>query len=131
MKKFLALALILGLMAPGCAGFGKFSTGAQAVVDFVCAPTEAEKAEAAKWLAAVDSIQSGVTVFFPALALVKASSAMAVLAAGGCFVLDQVETALNLLQSMQTEQAKMLMAKAAPRTSAQQFPALWARVQGK
>jgi hypothetical protein len=128
MKKMLIAARVLGLMT-GCAGFGKWSSGAQNVVDFVCNPTAAEQAEAAKWLTALDSIQAGVSVAFPAVAIMQASAVMTTLKNGGCFVLAEVQSALDLLDSMQTQQAKMLKAVAAPRSMATQFPALTARIQ--
>jgi hypothetical protein len=84
MKRILILAFVL-LLVGGCAGVGKWSTGVQSVVNFVCEPTEAQKAEAAKWLTAMDNIQAGVSVAFPPAAIVKASTAMTVLAKGGCF----------------------------------------------
>lgn len=128
MKKLMVLFMVIGLLVSGCASFGKWSPGAQVVVDFVCSPTDAQKADAAKWLAALDSIQASVAVAFPAAAIVKASSVMTVLANGGCFVLSEVEAALNLLSAMQTKQVAMLKVKAAPRTSQQQFPALWVAI---
>jgi hypothetical protein len=129
MKKIMALFLIIGLLATGCAGVGQFSSGAQGVVDFACSPTDAEKAEAAKWLTALDAIQAGAAAFYPPLAIVQASSVMTVLKNGGCFVLTEVQAALDLLANMQAKQVKMMGVKGTPRTPAEQFPALTARVK--
>ncbi len=133
MKMFRNVALVLMaiIMFGGCAGLGKFSPPVQSVVDFVCAPTQTQMDEAAKWLKALDSIQAGVTVVFPAIDIVKASTAMIVLKNGGCFVLAEVQAALDILSSMQAKQVKMMGLKAAPRMSAEQFPALTAAVNGK
>ncbi len=129
MKKFMVILLAVMFVVGGCTGLGKFSTGGQAIVDFVCSPDDAQKAEAAKWLAALDSIQAGVSVAFPVLAIVKASTAMTVLKNGGCFILAEVEAALNLLGAMQAEQVKALRVKTAPRSIESQFPVLWATVK--
>ena len=132
MKKIILVVLAIGMLVGvgyGCAGFGKFSPPAQNVVDFVCNPTPAEQADAAKWLAAFNSIQSGVAVFYPPLEIVQASTVMTVVKNGGCFVLSQVQAALDLLTAMQSKQVKMLGVKAAPRTAAEQFPALAARIK--
>jgi len=126
----LVLVLVLGGIS-GCAGFGKWSSGAQEVIGFVCSPTPAEQAEAAKWLSALDSIQAGVMVAYPAAGIAQASAVMTTLRDGGCFVLSQVQAALDLLNQMQTEQVKMLRVKAAPRTAAEQFPALTARIKAR
>jgi hypothetical protein len=123
MKKILAVLMVLSLVG-GCAGFGKWSPGAQKVVDFVCKPTPEQQLEAAKWLAALDTIQGAVAAAFPALAIVQASTAMTVLKNGGCFLLSQVEAALILIGDMQTKQAQVMQLKAMP-TSKDQFPALW------
>lgn len=128
MKKVIVLILTL-LLVGGCAGFGKWSTGMQAAVDSICNPTEAQKAEAAKWLAAMDAIQGGVATFFPPLAIIKASSAMTVLKNGGCFVLAEIEAALTLLSDMQTKVATTKGFVAAPVSSEKQFPVLWATVK--
>jgi hypothetical protein len=128
MKKLLVLVLAI-VMVSGCAGFGKWSSGAQSVVDFVCDPSDAQKAEAAKWLAALDNIQSGVSAFFPAASIMRASSVMTVLKNGGCFVLAEVEAALSLLSDMQTKQVAMMGLKTAPRSASEQFPALWSAVK--
>lgn len=129
MKKIIILAMVAGLLLAGCAGFGKWSSGAQEVVDFVCNPSSVEQTEAAKWLTALDSIQAGAAAFYPPLAIVQASAVMTTIKNGGCFVLSQVQAALDLLTSMQEKQVKMLKVKAAPRTSAEQFPALTARIK--
>lgn len=129
MKKFIVLAMVAGLFLTGCAGFGKWSPEAQNVVDFVCNPTAAEQADAAKWLMALDSIQAGAATFYPPLSIAQASAVMTTIKNGGCFVLSQVQAALDLLTSMQSRQAKMLKAKSAPRSAGEQFPALAARIK--
>jgi uncharacterized protein YceK len=123
MKKLFVVLVVLTLVS-GCAGFGKWTPGAQKVVDFVCKPTPEQQLEAAKWLVALDVIQGTVAAAFPPLAIVQASTAMTVLKNGGCFLLSQVEAALILIADMQTKQAQVLQLKAIP-TGVQQFPALW------
>jgi hypothetical protein len=131
MKRILIVVIVLAMVV-GCAGVGKWSPGAQTVVDFMCQPTAAQQEEAAKWLTAMDNIQAGVSTAFPAASIVKASSAMKVLAKGDCFVLAEVEAALVLLADMQSKQAAVKgMMKAAAATSEAQYPALWAAVKGK
>jgi uncharacterized protein YceK len=128
--KTLVLILSISVAMIGCAGLGTFTPGTQAVVDLVCSPTDQQKAEAAKWLAALDAIQAGASVAFPALAIMQASSVMKVVAAGGCFVLAEVQAALNLLSNMQVKQASFKSLKA-QMSSHEQFPALWAAVERK
>lgn len=127
MKTSIAILTALALIVGGCAGFGKWNSGAQAVIDTICKPTDAQKAEAAKWLVALDNIQIGVAVAFPTA--IKASSAMTVLRNGGCFVLAEIEAALILLADMQNKQAALAGLKGVPRASAEQFPVLWATVK--
>jgi len=132
MKKAIPLVLAIVMLSgclPGCASFGTWSSGAQAIVDFVCTPTDAEKADAAKWLSGLDLIQAGVSAFFPAAGIVKASAVMTTLKNGGCFFLSEVQAAIDLLTSMQAKQATMLAAKSVPRAAEVQFPALMARIK--
>ncbi len=131
MKTLIILFVAVSLLMSGCQSLGVWNTQAQKVVTFLCNPDDAQKAEAAKWLSALDSIQAGVSVAFPVLAIVKASTAMTVLKNGGCFILAEVEAALTLLGEMQAEQVKALRVKAAPRSIESQFPVLWATVKGK
>lgn len=130
MKKLIIVVLVFAMLTGcfGCAGFGKWSQSAQKVVDFVCAPSDAEKAEAAKWLTALDNIQAGVSVAFPAISIMQASAVMTTIKNGGCFILSEVQMALDLLNNMETKQAKVLMMKSTPGTVAKQFPALMARI---
>jgi hypothetical protein len=123
--------MVISLLISGCTSFSKWFPATQNIVNFLCDPSSDQKAEAAKWLAALDSIQTGVAVAFPAVNIVKASSVMKVLANDGYFALAEVEAALNLLTAMQTKQVAMLKVKAAPRSSQEQFPALWAIVNQK
>lgn len=134
MKKHLRYAAVLAMvvvLVSGCASFGVWSSAAQKVVDFICHPTEAQMAEAAKWLAAVDAIQAGASVFFSAADIIKASSVMTVIQAGGCFVLAEVEAALNLLSNMQATQAEIKGLKGLGKSSHQEFPALWEAINRK
>jgi uncharacterized lipoprotein YajG len=129
MKKFLVVLVVLAMVS-GCTSFGVFSPKAQAVVDFICSPTQAQMDEAAKWLGALDNIQAGVSIAFPPAGIAKASAVMTVLKNGGCFVLSEVEAALVLIGDMQAKQIKAkgpMMAAAAPSVQAQ-FPVLWATV---
>ena len=129
MKRLAILVMVLALVFPGCAGFGKWSSEGQQVVNFVCNPTDAQKAEAAKYLLALDMAQAAVGTFYPPVAIVQASAVMTTLAAGGCFLVSQVQAALQLLQDMQSKVMVAKALKAAPLPVAQQFPALWAAVQ--
>lgn len=131
MRKVIVLVLAL-LLVGGCAGFGKWSAGAQAVIDSMCNPTDAQKAEADKWLTMLDSVQDRVAQYFPPIAIVKASSAMTVLKNGGCFVLADIEAALTLISDMETKQAEATKGiKAPPFSVKDEFPALYAAVLKK
>ena len=126
MKRLAILVMVLALVFPGCAGFGKWSSESQQVVNLVCNPTDAQKAEAAQYLAALDAVQGVAVMFYPPLAIAQASAVMTTVAAGSCFLLSQVQAALDLLQAAQAKQAMAKGIKAAPVPVAQQFPALWA-----
>jgi hypothetical protein len=129
-KKLIIIVLTFAMLTKcfGCAGFGKWSQSAQEVVDFICTPSDAEKAEAAKWLTVLDNIQAGVSVAFPAISIMQASAVMTTIKNGGCFILSEVQMALDLLNNMEAKQATVLMIKSAPQTIAEQFPALIARI---
>ena len=107
----LALALL-----SGCAGFGKWSAGAQSVVDFICQPSLDQQATAAKMLAALDAAQAAGTVFFPALGIAKASAVLNTIKNGGCFLVAELSDAFKVVDaanaSVQNKQLGML--KAAP-----------------
>jgi hypothetical protein len=133
-KSFLYLAMaavfcINLVTITGCAGFGKFSSGAQTVVDFICNPSDTQKAEAAKWVQAATVLQDTAAMFFPLAG--KSIAAMTVLKNGGCFVVSEVQTALQLLSDMQAKDASVKGLKAAPKSIQAQFPVLWETVYGK
>jgi hypothetical protein len=122
MKKAMVLGVVLVLsLAVGCAGL-------QTVKNFICNPTAAEQAEAAQWLVAFDAVQAVAASFYPAADAIKASAMMTTLAAGGCFLVDELAAALALLQEAQAQQATDKGLKAMPIPVSQQFPALWAVV---
>ena len=126
MKRLAILVMVLALVFPGCVGFGKWSSESQQVVDFVCNPTDAQKAEAAQYLAALNAVQGVAAMFYPPLAIAQASAVMTTVAAGSCFLLSQVQAALDLLQAAQAKQAMAKGFKMTLPSAAQQFPALWA-----
>ena len=129
MKKLCTIVAMVAILVSGCASLGVWSDAAQKAVDFICKPTEAQMAEAAKWLAAVDSIQAGAAVAYAPLAVVKASAVMTTIKNGGCFIVAEVEAALILIADMQAQQAK-LKGIMAPAPAQVQFPVLWATVKG-
>lgn len=131
LKALLVLCLV-GLVSIGCSGFGKWSPGAQTVADFICNPTADQKAEAAKYLTALDMVQAVAATFFPAAGIAKASAVMTTIAQGGCFLASEVQAALDLLAQAQAKQASVTGLKAAVVPVSVQFPALWkATYKGK
>jgi hypothetical protein len=117
MKKFFVLALAL-VMFCGCAGFGKWSTGAQKVVDMICAPTAEQQATAAKMIAALDAAQVAGTIFFPALGVAKASAVLTTIKNGGCFLASELAEAFKAVDAanavVMTKQMKMTPSMAPP-----------------
>lgn len=131
-RKLVIVAMVMALAVCGCSGFGKWSPGAQTVADFFCNPTDAQKAEAAKYLTALDMVQAVAATFYPPVGIAKASAVMTTIAQGGCFLATEVQAALDLLAQAQAKQASVKGLKAAPLPVSVQFPALWkATYKGK
>jgi uncharacterized protein YceK len=115
MKKVLVMLLVMAMIS-GCAGFGKWSTGAQKVVDMICAPTPEQQDTAAKMLAALDAAQAIGAVFYPPLGIEQASAVLNVIRGGGCFLVTQLTEAFKVVDAAnEAVQAKQLkMVKMAP-----------------
>ena len=131
MKRFLAVVLVvLAMVVVGCSGFGKWSPGAQSVVDFICAPTADQQADAAKMLAALDAAQAAGAIFYAPLGIAKASAVLNTIRGGGCFLVAELTEVFEVVDAANTatqaSQAKML--KGAP-ASLPQYPALRALIK--
>ena len=98
MKKILIVVLAM-VMLSGCAGFGKWSPGAQKVIDLICAPTAEQQATAAKMLAALDAAQAVGTVFFPIVGVMKASAVLTTIKNGGCFLVSELAEAFKAVDA--------------------------------
>jgi hypothetical protein len=114
-KKLMILVLAIVMLA-GCAGVGKWSTGAQKVVDLICAPTPEQKADAARMLAALDTGQAAAAVFFPAADIIKASAVLTTIKDGGCFLVAELTQAFKVVDAANTgiEVKSMGLLKAKP-----------------
>jgi hypothetical protein len=114
MKKVLVLTMVLALLFTGCTAIKGLLTSAP--VDFLCAPTPAQQATAAAMLAALDAAQAAGAIFFPPLAIAKASAVLRVIQAGGCFLVAELKAAFEVVDAANQEVAKMQakMLKAAP-----------------
>lgn len=91
--------LVVALMVGGCAFL-------QGVKDFVCNPTEAQKADAAKMLAALDAAQAAGAIFAPEIAIIKASAVLTTIQRGGCFLIAELEEVFKILDSVDTAKMK-------------------------
>jgi hypothetical protein len=98
MKKRLIVVLAM-VMLTGCAGFGKWSAGAQKVVDMICAPTAEQQATAARMIAALDAAQAAGAIFFPAIGVEKASAVLNVIKGGGCFLVTELAEAFKAVDA--------------------------------
>lgn len=111
MKKYLVVVMALVIFC-GCAGFGKFTPGAQTVVDMICQPTPAQQATAAIMLAALDAGWS----FVPVAGAIKASAVLNVIRTGGCFLISELTAAFKVVDAANaaTSAKQMKMLKTAP-----------------
>ncbi len=114
-KKLVCLLLVLALALSGCAFF-------KTVKDFMCNPTEAQKMEATLMLAAIDAIQAAGGMFFPPLALVKASAVLKVIQSGGCFLVAELEEIFKILDA--AEASKVMIKGLKAPTKFDSYPAL-------
>jgi hypothetical protein len=106
-SKALVLVVILALAVSGCAGFGKWSSGAQNVVDMICAPTADQQQTATIMLAALDVGWS----FVPVVGAVKASAVLKVIQAGGCFLASELADAFKVVDAANTATASVQLKK--------------------
>jgi hypothetical protein len=114
MKKLSILLLSASLLLGGCATLqSAFNSGP---VNFLCQPTDAQKADAAKMLLAIDAAQAVGTMFFPVIGIAKASAVLTTIVGGGCFLIDELKQALAVADAangaVAAKQTKML--KGAP-----------------
>jgi hypothetical protein len=122
----MVIGMVLALLCTGgCSGFGKFSAGAQSVVDVICSPTPEQQATAASMLMALDAAQAAGTIFFPALGIAKASAVLTSIKAGSCFLLSELAEAFKAVDAanVATAQVQLKMLRAAPAVLPE-YPAL-------
>lgn len=122
MKRLMVIGVVLALLFAGCAGFGKFSTGGQSAIDFVCAPTPEQQATATTMLAALDAAQAAGAIFYPALGIVKASAVLTTISAGGCFLLTELAEAFKAVDAANVSTAKARAAKSTAAVLVWQLP---------
>ncbi len=120
MAKLVCLAMVMVLALSGCAFLQKSK-------DFLCNPTEAQKAEAALMLAALDAIQAAGSIFFPPLAFVKASAVLTTIINGGCFLIVDLIEIFKILDQAEAAKAKVKGLKAP--TKFISYPALRATLK--
>ena len=105
MKKILVILMVLALSLTGCAQIKALLNSGP--VNFLCAPTDAQKATATAMLTALDAAQAAGAVFVPALAIAKASAVLRVIQAGGCFVIAELKAALETVDAANMEMARL------------------------
>ena len=105
MKKLLVMVMVLAMLFTGCAAIKGLLNSDP--VNFVCAPTAAQQATAALMLVALDSAQAAGAIFYPPLAIAKASAVLRVIQAGGCFLVAELKAAFEVVDAANTEMAKM------------------------
>ena len=115
MKKTLILIMAAALLLAGCAEF-------KTVTDFVCNPTAEQQATAAAMLAALDAAQAVAANFYPAAGMAKASAVLTTIAAGGCFLLTELEEAFKAVDAANTAMAKTAAAKSTATVLVWQLP---------
>ena len=114
-KKAMILFLSAALLLAGCAAF-------KTVTGFVCNPTPEQKATAEMMLAVLDSAQAIAANFYPAAGLAKASAVLTTIAAGGCFLLTELEQAFKAVDAANTAMAKTAAAKSTATVLVWQVP---------
>jgi hypothetical protein len=131
MKRLMAMVLAVAVLAAvpvtsqACWFTDLFGVSAQSVVDFICAPTADQQADAGKMLAALDAGQAAGAMFYAPLGIVKASAVLTTIKNGGCFLVAELTEAFKVVDAanaaVQTKQLKML--PTAPATLPE-YPAL-------
>ena len=104
MKKLVILVMVLSMLLTGCAAVRSFLNSAP--VGFVCSPSEAQRLDAEKMLAALDAAQKAGAIFFPALGIAQASAVLKVIQAGGCFLVAELKSALEAVDAANAAQLK-------------------------
>lgn len=125
MKRKPGCYLLMGLLALMLVGGCAFLQSTQ---DFVCKPTDTQKQDAEKMLAALDAVQVAAGMFFPAANIVKASSVLKVIQSGGCFLISELQEVFNILDTVQT--VKMKSMKMAVPTKFETYPSLRKMLRG-
>ncbi len=97
MKKLAILVVVLAMAVSGCAAIQSFLESP--AINFFCAPTDQQKAEAALMLAALDAAQAAGTIFYPVIGIAQASAVLTVIKDGGCFVVAQLKEAFKAVDA--------------------------------
>ena len=108
MKKLLVIGMILAMVS-GCAAIQSFLSSP--AINFFCAPSDEQKAEAALMLAALDAAQAVGTVFYPVLGIAKASAVLTTIKNGGCFIVDQLKEAFAAVDAANAQIAQAQLKK--------------------
>lgn len=109
MRKIIVILAILSLLVCGCdsikQAYQSVSDYISPVVDFICSPTAEQQVTADKMLAALDAAQAAGAIFAPELAIVKASAVLNTIKTGGCYFLDQLAAAFQVVDAANAAQA--------------------------
>ncbi len=99
MKRVTILCLIIALAFGATGATCMNSVVNSGPVQFVCQPTDAQKADAAKMLVAIDAAQAVGAMFFPVLGIAKASAVLTTIAGGGCFLIAELKQAFEVVDA--------------------------------
>jgi hypothetical protein len=91
----LVLALSILMLPIGCASVKKVS-------DAICNPTAEQKLTADAMLKALDAAQAAGVIFLPVLDVVKASDVLKTIRAGGCFFINELTQAFEVVDAANT-----------------------------